>query len=122
MNPWHPLLPLPQAQGYALDPQEHVVRTQEFEAGPAGVARQRYSVPNDIVDVTVKMNGRQLSIFRTWYRHDTGARWGHGWFEAALLTHGLTPITVQARFAGAWKAEMRNRNQWIVATKLELRY
>lgn len=121
MNAWHALVPLPQASGYALDPQEHVVRTQEFEAGP-GDARQRYSVPNDIVEATIKMTGRQLTIFRTWYRHDTGARWGHGWFEMGLLVDGVGLVTVQARFASIWKAELRDRNQWIVATKFELRY
>lgn len=121
MNSWSHLVPLPQVAGYALDPQEHVARTNEFEAGP-GVARQRYTVANDIVDATIKMSGDQLCIFRTWYRHDTGARWGHGWFEATLLVDGTGLMTVQARFAAGWKAEMRNWKQWIVTTKLELRY
>lgn len=121
MNSWNPLVPIPLVSGYALDPQDHVARTGEFESGP-GNARQRYSVPNDIVDATIKMSGKQLCIFRTWYRHDTGARWGHGWFETTLLVDGTGLKTVQARFAAVWKAEMRNWNSWVITTKLELRY
>lgn len=121
MNAWNPLVPLPQASSYALDPQEHVVRTQNFETGP-GNARQRYSVANDQIDVAIKMSGKQFCIFRTWYRHDTGARYGHAWFSVTLEVDGSGLIPVEARFAGAWKAEMVNSNRWIVAAKLELRY
>ena len=121
MNAWNPRVPLPRAAGYTLDPQEHVVRTQGFETGP-GNARQRYSAANDQIDAAIQMTGKQFCIFRTWYRHDTGARHGHAWFTVTLLVDGGGLVSVQARFAGAWKAEMTNFNRWLVAAKLELRY
>ena len=118
MATWPEKLPLPQIQGYGIEPMDQVLR-QSFEAGP-GRARRRFFSPYERFPVTWIMTHAQMTIFRAWFYSSDGANGGAAWFVTSLdKGFGLEPL--EARFAGPWKAVPAGPVRWSVTASLEVR-
>ncbi|OAN64793.1 hypothetical protein [Magnetospirillum moscoviense] len=120
---WPDTLPLPTFDGYGIEPQDGVLRT-EMEAGPARQRRRHTQTPSRI-PVRWRFTQWQFGIFEAWYKWK-GLE-GATWFAMDLLG-GLGVVTHEARFVGAgsspYKATPRRGGQgaiWIVTTTLEIR-
>lgn len=119
MAAWPSTLPRPLTNGYALRPQDQVLRT-EMEVG-AGRTRRRTATRNDRVNVSWLMTDTQLAIFRTWFDNSAEAAGGASWFTTSLAigTTGFTSIT--AKFIGPFEAKPLGGKRWSVTAELELR-
>lgn len=118
MATWPEKLPLPQIQGYGIEPMDQVLRLS-FEAGP-GRARRRFFSPYERFPVTWIMTHTQMTIFRAWFYSSDGANGGAAWFVTSLdKGFGLEPL--EARFAGPWKAVPAGPVRWSVTASLEVR-
>lgn len=118
------VLPLPTFEGYGIEPQEGVLRT-EMTQGPARQRVQYTAVP-ERMPVRWRLTQWQYAVFRAWYKHKA-ARGGE-WFTITLLT-GLGMVPHEARFVGGsdkpYSATPRRGGPggvtWIVTTTLEVR-
>ena len=63
---WPDRLPLPTIEGYGIQPDEAILRT-EMEAGPARQRRRFTNVPSRIT-VRWVMSAEQFLLFEAWYR------------------------------------------------------
>jgi hypothetical protein len=117
MEIWPDLLPKPTVQGYTLQPEKNVLRT-EMDSGPARQRRQFTQVPT-VVTVRWRMNQEQLALFQSWFRWRAWS--GASWFQVELL-NGLGIQSQEARFWGPYKANAIHRALfWEITAKLEVR-
>jgi hypothetical protein len=122
---WPDKLPLPTFEGYGIEPQDGVLRT-EMEAGPARQRRRFTQVPSRI-PVRWSFTQWEFGIFESWYKWK--GMEGAVWFSMDLLG-GLGLVTHEARFVGngssPYKATPTRGGpgrgaRWIVTTTLEIR-
>ncbi|TAN65279.1 MAG: hypothetical protein EPN20_07700 [Magnetospirillum sp.] len=122
---WPDKLPLPTFEGYGIEPQDGVLRT-EMEAGPARQRRRYTQVPTRI-PVRWRFTQWEFGIFEAWYKWK--GKEGATWFGMTLLG-GLGLVEHEARFAGSgnspYKATPHRGGpdrgvRWIVTTTLEIR-
>lgn len=114
---WPPTLPLPTVQGYAVQPEDAILRT-EMEAG---LARQRRRFTNVPTKVSVRwiMRRDQYAIFEGWYRWH--AKEGANWFTITLLG-GMGLQEQEARFVRQFSARLIAGGMlWEIASELEIR-
>ncbi len=114
---WPPTLPLPTVQGYSVQPEDAILRT-EMEAG---LARQRRRFTNVPTKVSVRwiMRRDQYPIFEAWYRWQ--AKEGANWFTITLLG-GLGLLEQEARFTRQFSARLlAGGTLWEITSELEIR-
>jgi hypothetical protein len=114
---WPPTLPLPTVQGYSVQPEDAILRT-EMEAG---LARQRRRFTNVPTKVSVRwiMRRDQYAIFEGWYRWQ--AKEGANWFTITLLG-GLGLLEQEARFTRQFSARLLAGGAlWEITSELEIR-
>lgn len=114
---WPNTLPLPTVQGYAVQPEDAILRT-EMEAG---LARQRRRFTNVPTKVSVRwiMRRDQYAVFEGWYRWH--AKEGANWFTITLLG-GLGLLDQEARFTRQFSARlMAGGTLWEITSELEIR-
>lgn len=114
---WPPTLPLPTVQGYAVQPEDAILRT-EMEAG---LARQRRRFTNVPTKVSVRwiMRRDQYAVFEAWYRWH--AKEGANWFTITLLG-GLGLLDQEVRFTRQFSARLlAGGTLWEITSELEIR-
>lgn len=114
---WPTTLPLPTVQGYSVQPEDAILRT-EMEAG---LARQRRRFTNVPTKVSVRwiMRRDQYAIFEGWYRWQ--AKEGANWFTITLLG-GLGLLDQEARFTRQFSARLlAGGTLWEITSELEIR-
>jgi hypothetical protein len=113
---WPNSLPLPLVEGYALTPQEAVLRT-DMESGPARQRRRFRQTPTRIT-VRWLFSEFEFALFEAWYKYhaDEGAQW----FQITLLG-GLGLLPHQARFTSQFEAGLMPGQLWDVKGVLEVR-
>lgn len=115
-------LSLPSIDGYGIEPQEGVART-DMDSGPARQRRRWTTTPTNF-PVTFKFTRTELAVFEGWYYNV--AQEGAAWFNITLLS-GLGLITHEARFKGPYKSSpwnagaTANAEWWRVTATLEIR-
>lgn len=121
---WPARLPLPTFEGYGIEPQDAVTRT-DMESGAARQRRRFTSVPTRI-PVRWRLSATEFGLFEAWFHwmaEDAG-----GWFSISLLG-GIGMVAHEARFVGGaspYKAQPRRGGRddgvtWIVTAVLEVR-
>lgn len=116
MIKWPDTLPLPTIQGYSVQPNDSILRT-EMEAGPAR-QRRRFTQTPTRVGVRWVMRQDQFALFESWYRFQ--AREGGAWFEIELLG-GLGLLEQEARFTRQFQAQLFAGVLWEISSELEIR-
>lgn len=116
MASWPAILPNARYDGYSLEPQDPVVRT-DFDAGPSR-SRRAFTVAPTIVPLAFSFNAEQMRVFEAWHRY--GINDGASWFDSFNILTGLGIVSVTARFKEMWKATPRTDGQWIVSAKVEI--
>lgn len=114
---WPPTLPLPTIQGYLIQPEDTILRT-EMEAG---LARQRRRFTNVPTKISVRwiMRRDQYAIFEGWYRWH--AKEGASWFTITLLG-GMGLLEHEARFVRQFSAQLLAGGMlWEITSELEIR-
>ena len=117
---WPARLPLPTFDGYALEPESAVTRT-DMESGPAR-QRRRFTQTPTRIPVRWRMSATDFATFEAWFRLklDDGA----DWFAITLLG-GIGIAAHEARFVGqgnaSYKAVPGRSGAWIVTSVLEVR-
>lgn len=94
-------LPNPTRQGYGLEPQSGVVRT-DMEAGPARVRRRFTRTPTQITLRWV-FTEAEFAVFEAWWAQVTLA--GSAWVDMPVANGGGIN-SLSARFIGPYKAPM----------------
>lgn len=113
---WPSDLPMPELQGYGLQPATAVHRIP-FEIGAPRVVR-RTSRPIAEVAVSWAMDGAQQALFDGFYTYD--AMQGEAWFEVDLaFPVGIT--TTEARFKGPVAMRHLGGTRWQATATLDLR-
>ena len=114
---WPQTLPLPNVQGYGVQPGEAISRT-EMEAGLARQRRRFTDVPTK-VSVRWIMRRDQYAIFEGWYRWH--AKEGANWFTVTLLG-GLGLLEHDARFTRQFSSRLlAGGTLWEITSELEIR-
>ena len=122
---WPDKLPLPTFEGYGIEPQDGVLRT-EMEAGPAR-QRRRYTQTPSRIPVRWRFSQLEFGIFEAWYKWK--GKEGATWFSMTLLG-GIGMGPHEARFVGSGNSPYKASPQrgglgqgarWIVTTTLEIR-
>lgn len=117
---WPTRLPLPTYDGYALEPESAVTRT-DMESGPAR-QRRRFTQTPTRIPVRWRMGAREFAVFEAWFRLKLAD--GTGWFTLDLLG-GIGIAAHEARFVGQgnapYKAIPSRGDIWIVTAILEVR-
>jgi len=116
MPAWPDSLPAPSIQGYGLEPEDMVLRTQ-MQMGPARQRRQYTRAPTRI-PVRWVFKPLHMQIFESWYHHEIED--GQAWFDVALQT-GAGITTLNARFVGVWKSRLVSKVSWEVTGMLEVK-
>ncbi len=114
---WPITLPLPTVQGYSVQTEDAILRT-EMEAG---LARQRRRFTNVPTKVSVRwiMRRDQFAVFEGWYRWQ--AKEGASWFTITLLG-GLGLLDQEARFTRQFSARLlAGGTLWEITSELEIR-
>lgn len=119
MASWPTTLPAPRGNGYAIDPEEQVIRTQ-MEFGSARVRRQTFARVDSIKSNWL-FTDAQMAIFRAWFESSTGAAGGASWFDITLPTGDGGARLAQARFSTAPAMAQNGRRFWQVTATLEVR-
>lgn len=119
MATWPATLPSPQTSGYGLEPVDPVMRTG-MEIG-ATRARRISAARNDRINVTWDMTDAQMNIFRAWFENDAEAAHGAAWFYVTLADGYGGLNSVEAKFAGIYRATVFNVLDWRVTATLEVR-
>ncbi|TAN67777.1 MAG: hypothetical protein EPN20_06675 [Magnetospirillum sp.] len=108
---WPDRLPLPTYDGYALEPEAAVTRT-DMEAGPAR-QRRRFTQAPTRIPVRWRLSQTGFATFEAWFRLKLadGAEWfvidllggnGRNRHEARFLGQGTTPYRAVPQRGGAW--------------------
>ena len=118
MAAWPTTLPAPLVAGYGIQPNDQTVRT-DMESGSPRV-RRRTAARLDEYPLSVSMSDEQMAIFRAWW--DDDAAGGAAWITITLWTGDGGASSVEARFKGAWKADMTGNHRWLVTGMVEVRY
>lgn len=113
-------LPKPQYDGYGIEQQDAVLRT-EMESGPAR-QRLRYTQVPSMISVQWWFSDWHFALFESWFEND--AKRGAEYFTIELFS-GLGNTEHEARFAGQGNAPYRAVPQaggwWKVTSSLEIR-
>jgi len=117
---WPDRLPLPTYDGYALEPEAAVTRT-DMEAGPAR-QRRRFTQAPTRIPVRWRMSPIEFATFEAWFRLKLAD--GAEWFAVDLLS-GIGIASHEARFPGQsgspYRAVPGRGGTWIVTSALEVR-
>ncbi|MDO8604933.1 MAG: hypothetical protein Q7R40_00220 [Phaeospirillum sp.] len=121
---WPSRLPLPTFEGYGIEPQDAVSRT-DMEAGAARQRRRFTAVPTRI-PVRWRFSANEFALFEAWFHWM--AEDAAGWFAISLLG-GIGMVAHEARFLGGsspYKAQPRRGGRdggvtWITTAVLEVR-
>ena len=113
---WPDTLPLPTVEGYAVSPQEAVLRT-EMESGPARQRRRFRQTPTRIT-VRWLLGEYHFALFEAWYKFHADE--GGQWFRITLLG-GLGLLPHDARFTRQFDARLLPARRWEVRGELEIR-
>jgi len=114
---WPASLPLPSMQGYGIDDDPKMIRTEM----DAGSARQRRTSTQASGELTAQWSFTlfQFAIFEGWLRHR--ANYGATWFNIPYLG-GLGLVECEARFQkGKAPAKFQNGARVVVTAKLDVR-
>lgn len=114
---WPTTLPLPLMQGYGIEDDPKIVRT-DMEAGSS---RQRRTSTQASSELTVQWNFTlfQFALFESWLRHR--ANYGATWFNITYLA-GPGLLECEARFQkGKAPAKFQNGARVVVTAKLDVR-
>ena len=109
-------LPLPEVEGYGIQPQAAFIRT-DMDQGPARQRRRFTAAPTHYA-VKWLLTEVQLATFESWYEGSVEA--GASWFTVQLR-NGQGLQTVEARFIEPWKAAMLGGYHYEVTATLEVR-
>lgn len=113
-------LPKPQYDGYGIEQQDAVLRT-EMESGPARQRLRFTQVPSKIT-VQWWFSDWHFALFESWFEND--AKRGAEYFDIDLFS-GLGNTNHEARFAGEGNAPYSAKPQpggwWKVTANLEIR-
>ena len=116
MPTWPTTLPLPQQEGYGLEPQQAFLRT-DVDQGPA-IQRRRFSSSPTDIPLNLDLTNEQFETFEAWYHYEILD--GASWFNMTLYNgNGLN--TVEARFKSVYKAAPKGGLSWVVTATLESR-
>lgn len=117
---WPTRLPLPTYDGYALEPESSVTRT-DVESGPAR-QRRRFTQTPTRIPVRWRFQDVDFATFEAWFRLKLAD--GADWFAISLLG-GIGIAAHEARFVGQgnapYKAAPSRGGVWIVTSVLEIR-
>lgn len=120
MAAWPATLPAPMLEGYRMEPADQTLRT-DMEVGTARV-RRRSAARKDEVDAVWRFSDAQMAAFRAWFEDAaTGIAGGAAWFEVSLPIGDTGVTSCEARFIGAYKAQLKPGLCWAVSGKLEVR-
>lgn len=119
MATWPDTLPAPSLSGYQLSPVDQVMRT-EMEFGAARARRRSYA-RNDRISVGWVLTDAQMDIFRTWFENDAEAAGGAAWFAVNLRIGNTGSTAQEARFVGAFQANLLKADRWSVSAQWEVR-
>lgn len=113
---WPSDLPAPEIDGYGIQPQAAIIRT-DMDQGPARQRRRFRSAPTHY-PVKWFMTEPQLSTLESWFHHviEDGA----AWFDISLR-NGQGLQSVEARFIAPWQATMMGGPHYEVSATLEVR-
>jgi hypothetical protein len=103
-------------EGYAVSPQEAVLRT-EMESGPARQRRRFRQTPTRIT-VRWLLGEYHFALFEAWYKFHADE--GGQWFQITLLG-GLGLLPHDARFTRQFDARLLPARRWEVRGELEIR-
>lgn len=119
MATWPATLPIPNVNGFQLNPMDPVRRTQ-MEVG-ASRKRRISKSRDDRVNVEWTFTDAQMAIFRTWFDDDAEAAGGSAWFSMDLYIGESGITTQEACFNGIWKSSLLGGVNWVVTATLEVR-
>lgn len=113
-------LPAPLLAGYRVAPVDPSIRTEMEFGSPK--KRRRTSTRNDVVKLRWTYSDSEMNTFRAWFENDTtGAAGGAGWFNITLNIGNNGSESVEARFIGAYTAQLSSNDRWLVETSIEVR-
>lgn len=122
---WPDTLPLPTFEGYGIEPQDSILRT-EMESGPAR-QRRRYTQTPTRIPARWRFTAWEFALFESWFKYK--AKEGGEYFSINLLG-GLGMVSHEARFVGRGSSPYRAQPmrggpgdgaRWIVTSALEIR-
>lgn len=109
-------LPLPEVEGYGIQPQAAFIRT-DMDQGPAR-QRRRFTTAPTHYPVKWIMTEEQMELFEAWYEGAADA--GAAWFTVQLR-NGRGLQQVEARFMQPWQAGLLGGWHYEVSATLEVR-
>jgi len=120
LQSWPARLPLPTYDGYALEPESAVTRT-DMESGPAR-QRRRFTQTPTRIPVRWRLSQTDFATFEAWFRLKLAD--GAEWFAVDLLS-GIGVAGHEARFPGQsgspYRAVPGRGGTWIITSVLEIR-
>ncbi len=116
MAQWPTQLPGFLRDGYTIEPQPQIART-DMDAGPAR-QRRRYTCAPTVYSMQWLFTQQEMAIFEAWYEHEIAA--GTEWFHASIW-NGTGYSQVEARFVEPWRASLPGPTHFGVDARLEVR-
>lgn len=116
MADWPTYLPAPLRNGFEINPEDPILRTQ-MDAGPDRVRRRFTAIPSRL-PVSWKFTEAQLALFEAW--HKLSMLDGSAWFTVNL-PNGLGVSALDARFTKPPKKALLSGKNWNVSAELEVR-
>lgn len=121
MATWPTTLPAPLIAGYSLQALDQTIRT-EMETGTPRV-RRRTAARLDRLDASWHFTEAQFDAFRDFFDDSsTGLSGGATWCTMVLKVGAGGAASYDARFVGAYSAELVSRTMWRVSAQLEVRH
>lgn len=113
-------LPLPNYDGYTLDPEDNIVRTQ-MESGLARV-RRRSRARRRKLKLTWEFTDAEFYVFEQWVDSPFGTNGGVEWFTIDVaMGDGLKNYECRFQAQPPWSATLQEGMYWTVTATLELR-
>ena len=121
MATWPTTLPAPLIAGYGFSAQDQTLRT-EMETGTPRV-RRRTSARLDKLNADWHFTEAQFDTFRDFFDDaTTGLAGGASWCTMVLKVGAGGAASYDARFVGAYSAELVSGTMWRVTAQLEVRH
>lgn len=99
MSAYPSTLPRPQVEGYGIEPDDPVIKT-EMDGGNTRFRRRYTAFPSQIT-ARWTFTQHEFAVFEAWHRHTILD--GAAWFDVDLA-NGLGISSHEAHFVGMWKS------------------
>jgi hypothetical protein len=118
MAAWPDTLPKPLLNGYGMEPQDAVIKTN-MEAGPKRYRKRFTAVPYDL-ELSFVMTAAQMAIFKDFWHNqiNLGADWFT--FNGLNLGNGFT-VNSEVHAVMPYKASLIDPLKWQVNLSIEVR-